>query len=76
MAEWNPAEYLKTLHTRQLMAIRQKCHKFNGYYDICENNSPCVVTISQVKAELATREHVPNKHEARKIRQAKAKKKL
>jgi hypothetical protein len=36
--------------------------------------SPEEITIDDLKAELATRPHVPNKQEARKIRQEKAKK--
>lgn len=33
---------------------------------------PCTVTIAELKAELAKRPHVPNKQEAKAIRQAKA----
>lgn len=72
---WNAAEYLKRCHPRVLMQYRDKCCKFNGYYDVLGDNSPCVVSIDLVKAELATREHVPNKLEAKMIRREKARRK-
>ena len=71
---WNPVEYLKRCHTRVLMKYRDKCYKLNGYYDILENNSACVVTEDQIRAELATREHVPNKKEAKALRKERIKK--
>lgn len=72
---WNPTEYLKRCHTRVLMKYRDACCKFNGYYDIVGDNSGCCVTKEQVKTELATREHIPNKIEAKKLRQERAKRK-
>jgi hypothetical protein len=44
--------------------------QFFGYepYGVISN-----ITLEQMRAELATREHVPNKVEAKKIRQEKAK---
>jgi len=72
---WDAVEYLKRCHTRVLMQYRDKCCKFNGYYDILDNHSECVVTIEQVKTELSTREHIPNKKEAKVIRQERAKRK-
>ena len=73
MKTWNPTEYLKGLHTRQLLAHLQKCRVFHGRYDVLENDySGWEVTTEQVKAELATREHIPNKIEAKAIRQERA----
>lgn len=68
---WNPLEHLTKKHTKQLMGYLGMCRKFGGFYSPFDNANG--VTIDQVKAELATREHVPNKHEAKAIRQAKAK---
>jgi len=56
------------------MQYLNKCRKLHGYYDILDNHSACVVTIEQVKAELATREHIPNKQEAKALRKARIKK--
>ena len=63
-------EYLQERSTRELLAIRDSCHKFNGAYDITENSGNAVVTHDQVKAVLATREHIPNKTETKARRQA------
>jgi hypothetical protein len=41
--------------------------------DVMGDHSGCVVTLAQIKAELATRPHVPNKAEAKVIRQERAK---
>jgi hypothetical protein len=44
------------------------------YLDVIgEGNSGCIVTLAEIKAELATRPHVPNKQEAKVIRQERAK---
>lgn len=60
---WDPIAYLKGLHTRALMSLRNDCHKFRGECDVLDNHSPCVVTLQQVLDELNTREHVPAKKE-------------
>jgi hypothetical protein len=99
---WDPVAYLKTRHTKQLMAIRDSIYAVNGgahreyferreviyadwikdkdvdpdtvmLYNVGEKNEPREVSMAQVKAELATREHVPNKQEAKAARQARAK---
>lgn len=71
--KWNPTEYLKTLHTKQLMNLRKEAIAIGGYvWTAYETNE---VTIEQIKAELATREHVPNKIEAKALRQQAAKEK-
>lgn len=83
---WDPIAYLKSRHTRQLLQIRDMIYRVSGYnrYIIPENEvgcdpindysgGGCWVTLEQVKAELATRPHIPNKKEAKAIRQARAK---
>jgi len=74
--EWNPASYLKSLHTKQLMHLLNHIRACNGHrYEV--NNNPNYgkswVTIEEVKAELATREHVLNKPESKLVRQNLAK---
>jgi hypothetical protein len=89
---WDPIAYLKKLHTRQLLKIRDAIHRCHGGrvvqyyqekgdtrieheagYDLVSNGgSGYWVTLAQVKAELATRPHVPNKKEAKALRRARA----
>lgn len=85
---WSPILYLKGLHTRQLMALRRRVYAVNswaredkgpGFYRdddelhyLVNDNPQTAITLGQLKRELATREHVPNKQEAKAIRQAKA----
>ena len=72
--EWNPVKYLKTLRTRQLLDLLKSC-RIHGFWDVLDNHSDHVVTLDQLKAELATREHIPNKKEAKALRQERARKK-
>lgn len=77
MTIWDPMEYLNKLHTRQLMALLNRCRACHGYYDVTDNNNPdFIVTTDQVKEVLATREHIPNKKEGKEIRRQKAKQKV
>ncbi len=64
---WDPIAYLKSKHTRELLPLRNACHKFNGYYDICDN-SGCVITLEQVLDELNTRPHITRGNEAKVLR--------
>lgn len=76
------ARSLARFSTRQLLAMRDRLYKLYGGYprwsDRWESedmrdtdwNGP---SLADIKTELAGREHVPNKLEARKIRQEKAK---
>ena len=85
---WSPILYLKGLHTRQLLALRKNIYAVNNYkrydkgpgfrldddelkYHINESEIT-VITLGQLKRELATRPHVPNKLEAKAARKAKA----
>lgn len=80
---WNAEEYLKSPHTKQLLNLRDAIYRVSGInhydipeseagYDITNNHQGAVVTLAQVKAELATRPHVPTKAEAKVIRQQRA----
>lgn len=70
---WYPEEFLKRSHTKMLMVYLGQCHAYN-------QNTTCVagdhrnsvhwVTLDQVKAELAKREHVRNKKEGKAWRRA------
>jgi hypothetical protein len=85
---WDPVAWLKTSHTRVLMKMRERVYRTGGYnyyeygpttdeeclYDPFDTNKN-FVSLAQIKAELATREHVPNKKEARAIRQERARRK-
>jgi hypothetical protein len=85
---WDGAAYLRTRHTRVLMKMRESAYRCSGYnyyeyglatddeifYDPFDSGQ-FYVSLAQIKAELATREHVPNKKEARQIRQARARRK-
>lgn len=73
MKTFNATLYLEGKHTRQLLDLLQCCRRCGGRYDVLDNNSDWFVSISQVKAELAKREHIPNKLEAKKLRQERAK---
>jgi len=59
--------WLRTLHTRQLMNMR-----YTVFYAVPEGLTEDDVR-AMILAELDTREHVPNKMEAKLARQARAK---
>ncbi len=59
---------LESMHTRQLLEIKNTLHRYNnGDYDT-KNEA-----LDKLNSILSTREHIPNKAEAKKIRQDKAK---
>ena len=73
-------EEMKNLHTRQLLkelrwTYRQSCPN----YWACDGQCPqlwCTqikIYRANLKAELATREHIPNKIESKRIRKARIK---
>lgn len=64
---WDPIEYLKGKHTRELLLLRNACHKFHGHYDIADGGC-CFITHEQVRDELNTREHIPRGKEAKLLR--------
>lgn len=65
---------LTQYHTRELLAMLNRSRKFNGSYCIGDGYLSCI-SADEIKAELATREHIPNNAEAKKIRQQKQKEK-
>ena len=72
-ADWDAPGYLAALHTRQLMALRDECLRYgHNATTIGNSSSDRWVTTDQVNAELNTREHIPNKVEAKEIRRQKA----
>lgn len=62
---------LGPVHTRQLLDYLKHARACGGWYSPWDGSTG--YTIEELKAELATREHVPNKAEAKRIRQDKAK---
>ena len=75
-------EALNSLHTRQLLKMKNINYKRSEYCcDMCDKRDPeCRLCISnqqfnreQIKAILDTREHVPNKKEAKEIRKQRIK---
>lgn len=71
----NKVEYLKSIETRQLMSWRERAYACGGSYTPFDyhSNSAMIFSIEDIKAELNTREHIPNKKEAKVLRQTKAK---
>lgn len=66
---------LENASTRELMKCLDFCHKFKGQYGPSDSAYGPFMTLDEVKTELAKREHIPNKVEAKKVRQEKAKQK-
>lgn len=64
---------LKGAHTRQLLNWLQRARRCGGGYSPCDQAPGTFLSVTALKAELATREHIPNKAESRAIRQAAAK---
>ena len=64
---------LKRAHTRQLLNWLRAARACGGSYSPCEEATGTFLSISDLKAELATREHIPNKAESKALRQAAAK---
>lgn len=67
---------IKKMNTRELLALYRRTKQHLSYGDMFEEEyiEEVEKEISAMKKELNTREHIPNKAEARKIRQDKAKK--
>lgn len=64
--------YLKSCATRQLLAIRDRCYALSCSYNVNDGYGNACVTLDEVKAVLATREHVPNKAEGKAARRQRA----
>jgi hypothetical protein len=72
-------EYLQTLHTKQLMNMRNEYSKAL----ICHNLLGCIVnghlipiTYDELKQVLSERPHIPRRSETKRIRQVAAKSKV
>lgn len=73
-------EYLQSCHTRQLLQMRNNVHRLEASYRYnlaarLHVTTALSVTGAEIKRELDTREHIPNKAEAKLIRQQQAKEK-
>lgn len=67
-------EQMKNLKTRQLLAHLRQTYRW-GDYDWEDADFQALHAYrARVKAELATREHIPNKQEGKAIRKARIKK--
>lgn len=64
---------LKRAHTRQLLNWLRAARACGGAYSPCDQAPGTFLSITALKTEPATREHIPNKAESRAIRQAAAK---
>lgn len=60
-------EWLKKAHTRQVLSLLNTVRAYGNYEDDFFN-----FTVEELKAELATREHIPNKKESAVIRRKKS----
>lgn len=71
-ASFDPIEYCRGLHTRQLMKLRDECFRYGHGGVFINSANDKWVDLEEVNAVLSTREHVPNKEEAKEIRRKKA----
>lgn len=67
-------EQMKGLKTRQLLAHLRSTYRWGDYCWGDEDFAAMRAYRERVKAELATREHIPNKTESKRIRIARKKK--
>lgn len=67
----------KKMNTRELLSLYRRTNQHLSYGDMFEEEHIEEVKkeVSEMKGELKTREHIPNKAEAKIIRQEKARKK-
>lgn len=67
-------EYLKKRHTKQLLEYLRAARACGGSYSPFDSSYGPHFSIEEIKKELSFRPHIPNKREAKVIRQQKAKK--
>ena len=67
-------EQMKNMKTRQLLAHLRHTYRWGDYDWTSEDSAAKSAYQARVKAELATREHIPNKIESKRIRIARKKK--
>lgn len=67
-------EEMKTLKTRQLLAELRRTYTYGCPYTWTDDDWECLRTYkAALKAELSTREHIPNKVESKAIRKVRIK---
>lgn len=75
MTEINIEQMLKEMPTRKLLQYLNSARGCGGSFD--PTDCGCYyITVKQLKDELATREHIPNKKESKLIRRHNAKRKV
>ena len=67
-------EQMKNMKTRQLLAHLRHTYRWGDYDWTSDDCAAKAAYQTRVKAELATREHIPNKMESKRIRIARKKK--
>ena len=72
LKDWEENRSLKGISTRTLMGWRDRAYKCGGMYDPHDNHEGPFISIAAILAELNTREHIPNKIEAKVIRRVAA----
>lgn len=66
-------EQMKNMKTRQLLAHLRSTYRWGDYDWTLDDCAAKSAYQARVKAELATREHIPNKIESKRIRKARIK---
>ena len=66
-------EQMKNMKTRQLLAHLHHTYRWGDYDWTSDDYAAKAAYQTRVKAELATREHIPNKIESKRIRKARIK---
>ena len=72
----NRIDWLRTLHTKQLLKLKKDCAKeliYNGTATPDWNNPTFRVTYEELKQVLSERPHIPRNLETKQIRQTAAK---
>lgn len=79
----NGIDWLRTLHTKQLLRIKNDYSKYFLYYgymiyeiDDSSTDSGIKITYEELKQVLSERPHIPNAAETKHIRQKAAKQKV
>ena len=65
---------LKATHTRELKQMLDSARACGGWYSPSGDSSGWGYTFADLKAEMDTREHLPNKKEGKELRRAASRK--
>lgn len=71
LLQWS-REQIKKAGTRELLGWLNSARACGGWWSPCDKNSEFGHKFEDIKAELDTREHIPNKQEAKALRRAAA----